>query len=263
MRWSLASLSGVCALGASLLAAPASAEQVPRQVRLGSSIEGRPVDGYWLGTGPVPVIVVGGLHGRPEINASALVWQLLETFATEGVPKAVSMLFVPEANPDGIAEGTRELADGVDPNRNFPTIDWRPGTYGPGKWLPDGGGDWPLSEPETIALAQMIERVHPAAVLSYHSAAGIAMGGDASAATGLLAAYAAAAGYPARPFVAYPVTGDFGQWCVEIGIPTVEVELTDHVNPELDRNLAGVHAVLEALAGLEDRPVGAISHTGS
>src|SRR5438128_91320 len=81
------------------------------------------------------------------------------------------------------AASTGELADGVDPNRNFPTRDWRPATYGPGKWLADGGGEDPLSEPETVALANLIERVHPVAVLSYHSAAGIAMGGTAAVST--------------------------------------------------------------------------------
>jgi protein MpaA len=234
-----------------LLASSLYAQQLaPRQVQLGVSREGRALNGYWLGTGPQPVIVVGGIHGRPERNASELVWNLLEYFTTEtgALPRTQSLLFVPEANPDGMADGTRELSDGIDPNRNFPTADWAQGTYGPGKWLRDGGGDWPLSEPETVALAQMIERLHPIAVFSYHSAAGIAMGGATSEADGMLAAYAEASGYPAQQFMAYPVTGDFAQWCDEIGIPTVEVELTDHFDPELDRNLAGVQAVLATLA---------------
>src|SRR5579871_261839 len=208
------------------------------------------MNGYWLGNGPRPVILVGGIHGRPEINASELVWNLLDYFDSEqnSLPRQLSLLFVPEANPDGLANGTRELSDGVDPNRNFPTTDWTQGSYGPHGWLPDGGGDWPLSEPETQALAQMIERVHPIAVLSYHSAAGIAMGGANSEGDGMLETYAETSGYPARPFTAYPVTGDFAQWCDETGIPTVEVELTDHFDPELDRNLPAVQAVLAALS---------------
>jgi hypothetical protein len=48
--------------------------------------------------------------------------------------------------------------------------------------------------------------------------------------------------------VAYPVTGDFAQWCDEIGVPTIEVELSDHADPERDRNLAGVWAVLQAVS---------------
>jgi len=63
----------------------------------------------------------------------------------------------------------------------------------------------------------------------------------------MLAAYADNSGYPARQFVAYPVTGDFAQWCDDLGIPTVEVELSDHFNPELDRNLAGIEAALQEI----------------
>jgi protein MpaA len=221
----------------------------PRQLSFGRSHEGRPLTAYWLGKGEASVIIVGGIHGRPEINSSDLVWQLLDYFASDAaaLPGGLRLLFVPEANPDGLAHGTRELADGVDPNRNFPTTDWTPRTYGPGKWLPDGGGDRPLSEPETSALARLVGFVRPVAVLSYHSAAGVAMGGWASEQTGLLSTYSDSSGYPARPFVAYPVTGDFAQWCDETGIPTVEVELTNHFDPELDRNLAGIEAVLHQI----------------
>jgi protein MpaA len=221
----------------------------PVQVHLGDSGEGRPIDGYLLGTGPATAVIVGGIHGRPELNTSELVWQLLAYFAAEpaAVPHGLKLLFVPEANPDGLAGGTRELSDGVDPNRNFPTHDWRPATYGPGIRLPDGGGDSPLSEPETVALANLIQRIHPVAVVSYHSAAGIATGGAAAEATGMLTAYADNSGYPARQFVAYPVTGDFAQWCDDLGIPTVEVELSDHLDPELDRNLAGIQAALREI----------------
>jgi len=82
------------------------------------------------GARPPALLVIGGIHGAPEINSSALVWQLLTYFADEpdAVPEGVSLVFVPEANPDGIADGTRELADGVDPNRNWPTEDWWPDT---------------------------------------------------------------------------------------------------------------------------------------
>jgi murein peptide amidase A len=228
----------------------------PRQLHVGYSAEGRPIEAYVLGNGPVSVLVVGGIHGAPELNSSALVWGLLDYFQEnpDAIPSGLSLLFVPEANPDGIADGMRELADGVDPNRNWPTEDWVPGTYGPqGKWLPDGGGDEPLSEPETVALADLVEKTHPVVAFSYHSAAGYAMGGPAAERSGVLAAYVASSGYPAHDFQAYPVTGDFAQWLDDLDIPTVEVELTDHWNPELERNLAGVEAVLDGIAG-DDQP---------
>ena len=109
----------------------------------------------------------------------------------------------------------------------------------------------PAARPHTdrvdLALANLIQRMHPVAVVSYHSAAGIATGGVAAEASGMLAAYAANSGYPARHFVAYPVTGDFAQWCDDPGIPTVEVELGDHLDPELDRKLAGIQAALREI----------------
>src|SRR5689334_15844035 len=77
----------------------------PRQMHLGLSAEGRPIDGYWIGPGGAPVVMlVGGMHGRPELNTSDLVWQLLSHFAGTGAAAGFRILFVPEANPDGIAE---------------------------------------------------------------------------------------------------------------------------------------------------------------
>ena len=52
----------------------------PRQVHVGYSTEGRQIEAYMLGSGPASVLVVGGMHGAPEINSSALVWELLEYF---------------------------------------------------------------------------------------------------------------------------------------------------------------------------------------
>ena len=71
-------------------------------------------------------------------------------------------------------------------------------------------------------------------------------GGPVARATGLFDAYADASGYPSGYWTAYPVNGDFAQWCDDgLGIPTVEVELSDHVHPELERNLAGSLAVMQ------------------
>jgi hypothetical protein len=102
-----------------------------------------------------------------------------------------------------------------------------------------------MSEPETVTLANWILDTQPRAVLSFHSAGGLVMGGPAALSQGLVDAYLAGArGYVYREWIYYPVTGDFAQWCEDLSIPTVEVELWDHFDPDTDRNLAGVQAVL-------------------
>jgi hypothetical protein len=218
---------------------------------IGLSWEGRPINAFALGTGSVPVAIVGGMHGAPEANSSWLVWELLDYFEStpEAIPPELTLLFVPEANPDGLADGMRELADGVDANRNWPTPDWSPTSYGPGgTLLPGGGGPTPLSEPETAALAAWILQVQPAVVVSYHSAGGLVMGDSTALNLGLIDAYLVGAqGYLYREWIYYPVTGDFAQWLDGLGIPTVEIELWDHFNPDVERNLSAVQNLLIAL----------------
>jgi len=224
------------------------------QQRIGYSAEERPIDVYAVGAGKTNVVIVGGIHGGYEANTSWLVWELLTFYREqpELVPPDLKLIFLPEANPDGLRNGTRELASGVDANRNWPTADWTATSYEPGfVMLPDGGGPEPLSEPETIALADLITAAQPVAVLSYHSAGGVVMGGPAARQQGLLRAYLdGAVGYVYVKWGLYPVTGDFAQWLEDQGIATVEVELQDHFNPDFERNQAGVQAVLEAIESM-------------
>lgn len=221
---------------------------------IGLSWEGRPINAYALGTGNMAVAIIGGMHGAPEANSSWLVWQLLNYYEAtpEAIPPQLSLLFVPEVNPDGLADGMRELADGVDANRNWPTPDWSATSYGPGgTQLAGGGGPTPLSEPETAALAAWVLNVRPAIVLSYHSAGGLVMSGSTALELGLVDAYLAGAGaYVYRNWIYYPVTGDFAQWLDGLDIPTLEIELWDHVDPDLEHNLTAVQNVLVALESI-------------
>jgi protein MpaA len=65
-------------------------------------------------------------------------------------------------NPDGTAAGTRQNADGVDLNRNFP-YRWQP--------ISDPtfySGPAPASEPETRAAIKLIRRIKPSVTIWYH-----------------------------------------------------------------------------------------------
>ena len=214
----------------------------------GVSREQRPLGDLSLGQAPRTALIVGGIHGGSEANTVALVQKLSSAIELDpgSVPPGLGLTFVSTANPDGLANGTRMLSSGVDPNRNWPTADWSTDTYASGPTLvPGGGGPSALSEPETQALARLVTVLRPALIVSYHSAARLVTGGPQARAMGLEAAYAAAAGYAAGDWTAYPVTGDFAQWAeLNQGIPTIEVELPDHENTHLAANLAALRAVL-------------------
>ena len=78
-----------------------------------------------------------------------------------GPISGVDLWVIPSYNPDGLARGTRENAQGVDLNRNFPHR-WADldGTY--------ESGSGPASEPETRAVMRFLRDVRPARVLSFH-----------------------------------------------------------------------------------------------
>src|SRR4029079_8567480 len=99
----------------------------------------------------------------------------------------VEMLLLRVAIPDASAAGVRCNANGVDLNRNF-AWEWRPRDGGPGAF----------SEPETQALAGLVDQLKPDSVGWIHHPLGYvsAIGATSSA---LEQAWAGAAGLPVRP----------------------------------------------------------------
>jgi len=100
---------------------------------------------------------VGCIHGN-ECAGRAITSALRH----EPVPRGVQLWLVPEMNPDGTAADTRQNADHVDLNRNFP-YRWEriadPTFY---------SGPYPASEPETRAAMSLVRRLRPAVTIWYH-----------------------------------------------------------------------------------------------
>jgi hypothetical protein len=79
----------------------------------------------------------------------------------------------------------------------------------------------------------------------------------------LSSAYALASGYAwplpsadgQRSPLPYRTNGSMNAWLRERGIPSILVELTTPRSTEIERNLAGLQAVLANLAGRADQPV--------
>ena len=176
--------------------------------------------------------MIGGLHGNEPVTPPT-VRGLVEVRHADDV----EVWLVPEANPDGVAAGSRCNANGVDLNRNFP---WG--------WRADDGGLSPLSEPEAQAAADLIGRLAPDLVVWVHQPYGyVSSIGPTDAA--LEEAWAGAAGVPVRPDVTQHGGGE--SWTAFVaGIPSMLIEIDSwSATPEVvAAHRTGYEAVLDALA---------------
>jgi protein MpaA len=124
------------------------------------------------------VLLLGGIHAD-ELSSISIVFNWMRT-----LNKYHSGLFhwhvVPLMNPDGLLNGKpqRMNQNGVDLNRNFPTDNWHEESEhywvhktkrNPRRYP----GPNPLSEPESMWLAQEIARFKPDAIVSIHAPYGI------------------------------------------------------------------------------------------
>jgi len=224
-------------------------------VVIGQSVEGRPLEIFRFGHGPIRRLIVAGIHGGYEWNTIALAQELKTHLAEhpELVPRQITLFLLPALNPDGEAlshsyEG-RANAHGVDLNRNWPAH-WKEDWSRTGCWnyLPIGGGPQPGSEPEVAALMGFILEQRISALISYHSAAlGIFAGGRPSsqASLSLAEAVAEVSPYPYPPYDSgCEYTGQFADWAAENGIPAIDVELTNHTDTDFEINLRVLQAFL-------------------
>jgi hypothetical protein len=257
MRTRLPTFALCLALCAWLTVQPVFADA--RSTDIGTSQNGVALTLYTLGSGPKRVLLIGGQHGGPEADTVELVNGLLDYF--EGnpseIPAAIELDVLPIANPDGLSAGSRQFADGVDPDRNWGGTDWRTDAFDSNAVFRTGlGGPEPFSEPETQALANWVLANQPAFIVNYHSAGGFMFGGRDGLAGELSSIYAQTSGYSwpqpgvngQRSPLPYQASGSMNVWLRESGIPAILVELTTPRSVEIERNLAAVKAVLADLS---------------
>jgi hypothetical protein len=255
---------------ASATATPAAIAAGPVAETIALSASGRPITAYRFGSGPTPVVIVGGMHGGYEWNSILLADQLRQHYRDnpESIPAPVTLHLIPNANPDGLFavtgfDGPFEPADipagdpvvnlggrfngnGIDLNRNWDcnwtaTALWRDQEI--------SGGASPFSEPEARGLRDYLLALQPAVVIFLHSAAGaVYVSGCPTPhppSRELSLIYGQAAGYPVREFFDhYAITGDAGDWLTTQGIPSFSVELFTHESLDWEENLAGMSALL-------------------
>jgi len=222
---------------------------------VGYSVEGRPIEVYRFGDGPVERMIVAGMHGGYEWNTMALAGQLIVYLTDDPgfIPPDVTLFILRSLNPDGEARSRgvsgRVNANGVDLNRNWPTLwqaDWpRDGCW---RYAPTTAGSGPASEPETVALMDFLLTHRVDALINYHSAAqGIFPGGQPPdpASLSLAEAVAAASDYPYPPLdFDCQFTGQLIDWASAHGIAALDVELTNHRDTDFEQSLAILSVML-------------------
>jgi predicted deacylase len=225
-------------------------------ITIGKSVKGLPMEVYRFGNGPFERLIVAGIHGGNEYNTVKLAEQLMAYIDQhpETIPSDVTLYILHDLNPDGAARALNHLgranANGVDLNRNWPD-GWKSDWNRSGCWTTTyvTGGSKPASEPETQALMAFIKSHQFSALINYHSAAlGIFPGGvpPTEASKRLAKALAAVSTYQYPPMnTGCEYTGGMVDWTADLGIPSVDIELTNHADTDFDMNLHVLNVLLK------------------
>jgi protein MpaA len=224
-------------------------------ITIGKSVQGRPLEVYRFGTGPSERLITAGMHGGNEYNTVELAEQLMTYIGKnpDVIPANDTLYILHDMNPDGVARALNYLgranADGVDLNRNWPA-NWQKDWPRAGCWTTTyvTGGTGPASEPETKALMAFIQSHHFDALINYHSAAlGIFPGGipisTASKSLAQAVANVTTYHYPALN-TGCDYTGGMVDWTANLGIPSLDLELTNHTDTDFDMNLRVLNVLL-------------------
>jgi len=238
-------------IGTAVTATTTATAATTSSLRIGSSVQGRPIEVACLGAGEHSVLVVGGLHTGPEAHSSDLALELawLAWSGELAIPDDTQLCILPTLNPDGVALGTRTNANGVDLNRNWPSWNWTPDAYHPEGGAVSGGSK-ALSEPETRALWNYIQQTKPSVVLVLHCCGAVVEANDGPRASELADAYGAGAAMQhIAHWTAYTVTGQFIDAMDRIGIAAIDVEMAELDAIALDDHRDGIEALLRSLSG--------------
>lgn len=219
---------------------------------IGYSVQGRPINAYYFGSGATTILYTGAIHGNEQ--SSRYITQQwiteLETKARE-IPADRQIVVIPVVNPDGTARSARNNMHNVNLNRNFPTFNWTSDTTVSGGSVEKGaGGPSPLSEPESKALANFTLSLRPRFIVTYHSSGSLVNSNDAGMSISLGQQYARLAGYSFIPNAAtnetfgFVMTGTYEDWLIEQGIPAILIELNTDRGYHFTQNRAAMWAMV-------------------
>lgn len=172
---------------------------------------------------PKTILTIGVFHGD-EPQGKFLVKNYIQSLQAERSNPKNRLLFIPCLNPDGLANNTRQNANMVDLNRNFPTKNWTKS-----KDKEYFGGENPSSEVETRFIEEIIEEFSPNIILTLHAPYKV-VNYDGPAEE-IAKNISKIIGYPVQNDIGYPTPGSFGTYSgVEKNIPTITLELDEEID---------------------------------
>jgi len=212
---------------------------------VGSSVDKRPIEASVFGKGANTILILAGIHGDETITVDFA--EILKKEIVAGAIKiepSIKCIVVSKVNPDGVFRKTRTNARAIDINRNFPTKNWT-SQRNKNRYY---GGTSPASEPETIALMELINASKPKIILSIHSPLKV-VNYDGPAEL-IAKRFSQKNRYPLKADIGYPTPGSLGTYSgIERNIPTITLELEPTKIREVwDRNR-------DALVELLSKPI--------
>ena len=220
---------------------------------IGYSIGGRAITAYHFGNGGEAILFVGGIHGN-ERSSSLILHDLIEDLNAKArdIPSHRQVVVVPTINPDGYAAGSRNNASNVNLNRNFATSDWQKDLQDTNGAVAGGGGDAPMSEPETRAIAALSQQLMPRFTLSYHAVGSVVIGNLAGDSSARASTYASQVGYRVgtgrdAEIFDYAISGTYDDWLMQkLGAPSMIVELGSYTYRDFNHHKSAMwHVITE------------------
>lgn len=241
---------------------------------IGKSVSGTDIEAYHFGTGEEEILFIAGIHGGYSWNTALLGFEIVDWLKANEtkIPENITVTVIPVLNPDGLSKVTgktgrfaaadvnkseavrvtgRFNGNEVDINRNF-NCEWK--SVGTWQNKEVSGGKAPFSEPESEAINNYVNGNKPTAVVAWYSAAGGVYSSECKAGVlpetvELTNLFAKASGYRAfEKYDHYEITGDMINWFAGQKVPAISVLLTNHNDIELNKNIAGVEAMLKYYA---------------
>lgn len=168
------------------------------------------------------VLIIGVFHGD-ESQGEVLINKFLKSLT---IIKKNRLLLIPCLNPDGKNKNTRQNANGIDLNRNFPTKNWE--KINKNDYY---GGEKPESEIETQFLVKILNKEKIDCILTIHAPYKV-VNYDGPAKE-IAQKISEITGYPVQEDIGYPTPGSFGTYCgIEKKIPTITLELPEDETEE-------------------------------